>query len=235
MAVDLAHLAHRLAEQATREPGTGRLRLPTERELVASLELTRGVLREQLTVLEMLGFLERTQGRGSYLRVPDGGFIQLYFDLSTQLGHLSTGQFRSARELIELSVAESAARTATPEQVAGLRALVDTMVEASAAGDEAQALEADLEFHRTLYRVVDNPIFTIVLDGLRHAMRSEVVERRRAATEHLPVEPGQTRVVDTVHHEVVDAVEARDPDAARAAMRRHFEVWSSTVQPPAAG
>lgn len=115
MGVDLSFLIRSLAEQTVREPSTGRLRLPTERELVATFQVSRGALREQLSMLEMLGFLDRTQGRGSYLRVPDAGFLQLYLDLSRQLGQLSHEQFSSARELLEITVTEAAAARAAPD------------------------------------------------------------------------------------------------------------------------
>lgn len=229
MGVDLSYLVQKLAAQATPERGSGRLRLPTERELVASLDISRGSLREQLSTLEMLGFLDRTQGRGSYLRVPDATFIQLYFGLSSQLGHLSGPQFRSAREMLELSVAEAAARLASADDVDDLRALVDQMVAASGEGDDERALEADLDFHRRLFLVVDNPVFAILHAGLSHALRDEVMARRRRAAERMPLGPGETRIVDTVHYEIVDAVSERNADGARIAMRHHFEVWSSLV------
>jgi DNA-binding FadR family transcriptional regulator len=227
--VDLSFLVRRLAEQAVPEPGTGRLRLPTERDLVATLEISRGALREQLSMLEMLGFLERTQGRGSYLRVPDAGFLQLYFDLSRQLEQLNQEQFSLAREMLEISVAEAAARLATSDDVDDLRGLLDEMVRASDAGEDNRALEADLEFHRRLFTVVDNPIFNLLREGLTHVLRSEVVKRRRLAAERETTTAGTMRPSDAVHYEIVDAIAARDGDAARDAMRRHFLVWRTAT------
>ncbi|SCF29060.1 transcriptional regulator, GntR family [Micromonospora viridifaciens] len=227
MGMDLAALLQSLAERATPEAETGRLRLPTERDLVASLDMSRGALREQLSMLEILGFLDRTQGRGSYLGAPDAHFIRLYFDLCHQLGHLSKEQFSSAREMLEVSVAEAAARKATADDVDDLRDLVDQMIRASGDGDDHRALEADLEFHSRLYRIVDNPIYTLLHDGLIHALRSEVVERRHVAVEREPLLPGKTRVIDTVHYGIVEAIGERDAEGARLAMRRHFTVWSS--------
>jgi DNA-binding FadR family transcriptional regulator len=228
--MDLPFLVRRLAEQAVPEPGTGRLRLPTERELGASLEVSRGSLREQLSMLEMLGFLDRTQGRGSYLQVPDAGFLRLYFDLSSQLDQLTYEQFSAAREMLEISVAEAAAEHATGDDVAELRALVDEMVRAADAGDQGRALEADLGFHRRLFTVVDNPIFTLMRDGLAHVLRGAVVERRRLAAEREPAAEGAARPSDAVHYEVVEALAARDGAAAGAAMRRHFVVWRSATE-----
>ncbi|QYN37300.1 FCD domain-containing protein [Pseudonocardia sp. DSM 110487] len=227
--MDLLFLVRRLAEQAVPEPGTGRLRLPTERELGASLEVSRGSLREQLSMLEMLGFLDRTQGRGSYLQVPDAGFLRLYFDLSRQLGQLTHEQFSAAREMLEISVAEAAAERVTDADVAELRGFVDEMVRAVDAGDQDRALEADLAFHRRLFTVVDNPIFTLMRDGLAHVLRGAVVDRRRLAAEREPLVDGATRPSDAVHFDVVEALVARDGAAAGAAMRRHFVVWRSAT------
>jgi len=228
--MDLTFLVRSLAEQAVPEPGTGRLRVPTERELGASLEVSRGSLREQLSTLEMLGFLDRTQGRGSYLQVPDAGFLQMYFDLSRQLGQLTHAQFSSAREMLEISVAEAAAGLATSKDVAELRELVDEMVRSDEAGDEHRALEADLEFHRRLFTVVDNPIYTILREGLAHVLRGSVVERRRLAAERETRTAGTARPSDAVHYEIVDALAAGDAAAAGDAMRRHFVVWRSAVE-----
>ena len=232
MGVDLSFLISRLAEQATPEPGTGRLRLPTERELGTTLEVSRGSLREQLSMLEMLGFLDRTQGRGSYLQVPDAGFIQLYFDLSRQLDQLTHDQFSSAREMLEITVAEAAAGLATSEDVDELRGLVDEMVRAADAGEEHRALEADLEFHRRLFTVVDNPIFNLVRDGLAHVLRGAVVDRRRLAAEREQASADAPRPSDAVHYEIVEAIASGDADAARNAMRRHFLVWRSATGSP---
>jgi GntR family transcriptional repressor for pyruvate dehydrogenase complex len=232
--LDLSVLARSLAERAVPEPRTGRLRLPTERDLGALLEISRGSLREQLSMLETLGFLDRTQGRGSYLRVPDAGFLRLHFDLSRQLGQLTQEQFGAAREMLEISVAEAAAGLARSADVADLRGLVDEMVRAADAGEEERALEADLEFHRRLFTVVDNPVFNLVRDGLAHVLRGAVAERRRLAVEREPAAEGsgdrqQARPSDAVHYEIVEALAARDADAARTAMRRHFLVWRSAT------
>lgn len=230
MGTDLTSLVRALAEQATPEPHTDRLRLPTERELVANLAVSRGALREQLSMLEILGFVDRTQGRGSYLSAPKTAFIELYFDLSQQLGHLSKDQFRTAREMLELSVAEMAARKATADDVDDLRGLVDEMVRASEAGNDDRAMEADLEFHRRLYLVVDNPIFNLMHEGLSHTLRSEIAARRREAVDHQSLQQGRTRAIDTVHYGIVEAIGERDGESTRLAMRKHFEVWTSITQ-----
>src|SRR5579871_4674449 len=68
---------HRLAEiilDESRRAGLGRgSRLPTERQLAASLGATRTSVRRALTVLEAEGRISREVGRGTFLRDgPDG-------------------------------------------------------------------------------------------------------------------------------------------------------------------
>ncbi|GAA1159772.1 FadR/GntR family transcriptional regulator [Streptomyces hebeiensis] len=232
MGMDPAQLVQELVQLASIDAGTDRLRLPTERELVERLDISRGALREQLSILEALGFLDRTQGRGSYLQVPDATFVQLYFDLSEQLGHLRQDQFRTAREMLELSLAESAARKADADDVDRLRTLVDQMVQASADGDDARALEADLEFHRRLCLIVDNPVFNLLHEALGHVLRTDMILRRKLAVARTPLAAGETRIIDTVHYDLVDALHARDASAAREAMRHHFTVFASLTGEP---
>ena len=134
--------------------------------------------------------------------------------------------------MLEISVAEAAAGLASREDVAELRGLVDEMVRAAEAGEDHRALEADLEFHRRLFAVVGNPIFTMMRDGLAHVLRDAVVDRRRLAAEREPTTAGRARPSDAVHHEIVDALAAGDGAAARTAMRRHFLVWRDATGTP---
>jgi DNA-binding FadR family transcriptional regulator len=223
VAKDLAGLVESLISEAINEESTGRLRLPTERALGASLDVSRGALREQLATLEILGFLDRTQGRGTYLETPDAGFFQLYFRLALRLGHISSKQFTQAREMLEMAVVEQAATVATPAEVATLRSHVDRMVEATSRGDVAKAISADFDFHRSLFELVDNPIFNFLQDGLRDVLRDIVADRRRRALD--VVESTEDFITDLVHYEITDALANNDVDAARFAMRHHFDVW----------
>jgi DNA-binding FadR family transcriptional regulator len=223
VAKDLVELVESLISEASNEESSGRLRLPTERALGTSLDVSRGTLREQLATLELLGFLDRTQGRGTYLDAPDAGFIQLYFRLALRLGHITSGHFTQAREMLEIAVVEQAAVVATPAEVATLRSHVDRMVEATARGDAGKAISADFDFHRSLFELVDNPVFNFVYEGLRDVLRDVVADRRKKALE--VVESTEDFMTDKVHYEIVDALAINSPDAARTAMKHHFDVW----------
>ena len=82
------------------------------------------------------------------------------------------------------------------------------MTHAAAVRDLEAYLIADEEFHSTLLSASDNPMFAT----LRHSV-SSLLEGR---TELMPFEPNLQAIA--WHREVADAVAARNPDAAQAAM-----------------
>lgn len=212
-------LAARLLELATVDEDTGSRRLPPERELGEALGVSRGALREQLAVLERLGFLHRRQGHGTYIEAPSFRFVRSYFSIAHSLGYLTDAHVSETRVLLEAVVAESAAERATDEQIAGLREAVDRMMAGEADGDLESVHAADADFHRLLLRIVDNPILQVLEEGLRRSIAYDMRTRRRSVSSG---RSGET--FDRAHAEIVDAIAAHDPEAARLAMRRHFEI-----------
>lgn len=227
MADPLEQLVTRLLALTSVEESTGARRLPPERELGEALGMSRGALREQLAVLERLGFLHRTQGRGTYIDTPSDDFVRTYFTISRELGYLTDAQFAESRVLLEEALAEAAAERATPSEIAELRSDVDRMIASTKAGDHQGALEADVAFHRRLQRMVDNPVLRLMHEGLSHVLHETIRFRRLEAVRVEAVDADGVRRTDSVHYAIVDAIEARDPDAARTAMRAHFENWLS--------
>ncbi len=224
MSQPLDQFVARLLALASVDEETGARRLPPERELGDALGLSRGALREQLSVLERLGFLRRTQGRGTYLDTPSFGFVRTYFAIARSLGYITDVHVAEARVLIEEAVADSAARGATAAQIAGLRETVDRMLAAEKAGDLRRVHEADADFHLRLLQIVDNPVLRFLQEGLRRALDDDMRSRRESVTLGRAGEE-----FDRSHEQILDAIAARDPDAARLAMRRHFGITTDAA------
>jgi DNA-binding FadR family transcriptional regulator len=207
----------RLLALASVDEETGARRLPPERDLGEALGMSRGALREQLAVLERLGFLHRTQGRGTYLDTPSYGFVRTYFTIARSLGYITEVDVAEARVLVEQAVAEAAARRATDTQIAGLREALARMEAADRAGDLDRVHIADADFHRRLLEIVANPVLLFLQEGLRRALDDDMRSRRASVTHaHSGGE------FDRTHADIVDALVDHDPEAARLAMRRHF-------------
>ena len=214
----------RLLELATADEETGARRLPPERELGDALGMSRGALREQLSVLERLGFLRRTQGRGTYIDTPSYGFVRMYFAIAQSLGYITDPHVAEARVLVEESVAEAAARKATPSQIDELRESLERMNAAEASGDIERAHEADADFHRRLLDMVGNPVLHLLREGLQRALDDDMRARREAVTRD-----GSGTEFDRSHDDIVSAIESGDPEGARIAMRRHFGITATGI------
>ena len=184
--------------------------LPAERSLAEQLGVSRTVVREATKRLEQQGLLEVQHGTGirvvDKLHRPLNGSLELLIpDIAERLQQLN-----ETRLSIEPDAAGLAAQRATKEQIRALRRI---HAELEAASDNTAAIVADLNFHRALSEASGNLIFRLILDSLAEvglASRQRTIGRigKATAIEH--------------HARVLDAIEARDPGAARQAMHRHI-------------
>lgn len=203
----------------TRMDEQGRLRLPPERELATHFGLQRSSLREHLATLEHLGFIERTQGRGTFLKMPKPDFVQLYFDLALQLNYVSVEALESAREMMEREIVQQAARLAEDRDVAALSALRDRIKNATSI---EEGITADYEFHEQLAWMTRNPVIMMLFQGLASVLK-QVLHHRRVLVRRSSDSADQT---NATHDAIVEALKARNPEAARQAMSAHFEIWN---------
>ena len=184
--------------------------LPGERSLAEKLGVSRTVVREATKRLEQQGMLEIQHGNG--IKVVDRLHRPLNDSLTLLIPDMADRllQLNDARLSIEPDAAAFAAQRASKEQVRILRR-IHTQLEKAA--DGPAAIEQDVAFHHAIADASGNLIFRLILDSLAEigiASRLRTIGRigKQAAIEH--------------HAQVLSAIEARDPDAARQAMRRHI-------------
>ena len=81
--------------------------------------------------------------------------------------------------------------------------------------DPAAYIEADLDFHLALAEAVANPLILSLIDSIVGLLREQRIKI-------FNVEGGPQR--GQIHHKrILEAVERRDPEMARGAMRAHLE------------
>lgn len=193
-----------LIEEGAYPPGT---RLPGERELAEKLGVSRVTIREAEIALQAVGRLEIKTGSGVYVsQKPPAG--------NAALPKASAFEVTEARLLVESESAALAAHNITDEAIAHLSTLIDQM----RFGDEQAANEADEKFHLTIAESSNNSamLYTVKMLWL---MREELPEVK-ATYENVCVHDAEIRTEE--HLAVFNALKARDPAGARAAMREHF-------------
>jgi GntR family transcriptional regulator, transcriptional repressor for pyruvate dehydrogenase complex len=196
----------------------GRIRLPPERDLAEQLQTQRMTLRERLTVLETLGFLQRTQGRGTYLALPNSRFLQFYFEVALKLGFVSIEQVQGAMEMIGLELAANAAIHASAEDFDALEVVV-AQIRTSERLD--QVVERQFQFHAHLAKATGNPVSVLLIDGLSSVIR-EVLSRRLRS---IVAVSGAFERNANAYQSVLQALRDREPDLARTAMQECYWLW----------
>jgi len=187
--------------------------LATESELARQFEVSRTVVCEAVRSLTARGVVVGRQGVGLTVARVDASAasesLRLVLRGSPDLTYDSVHE---VRRTIEIEVARLAAKRAADEGAARLRRAFDRQV---AAGHDLEvAARADVAFHRTLATLTQNQLFVIMLDSLHDVMLGVRLQAMQLPGE---VEDG---IVD--HRAILDAVEARDPAAARQTMTAHL-------------
>jgi len=195
-------------------------RLPPERALAQRLGVGRSSLRKALDKLAREGRLTREVGRGTFVR---GGAVTAVLHLDPAPGPADVMELR---EVIEPQIAALVALRAAPDTIAQLRALSDA---AETAPDWTTWEAQDSALHTALGRASRNPLFTAVLDTLNSIRSQKAWRDLRAGT----LTPARQRSFSAQHRAVIDAIAARSPQQASAAMAAHLDaVRRAMTEPP---
>ena len=192
-------------------PGT---RLPHEADVLERFGISRTVLREALKTLTAKGLIASKSRVGT--KVLDETHWNL-FDADVLSWKVAQGfdeklsnDLAEIRRAIEPRAAALAAGHADREIIAQLRRCIADM--RAATDSRRHFAEADLEFHRAIGAASGN----MLMRALSAVIETALVE---SFTLSSPVRDlAQHETVVRKHERIVDAIEARDPQAAAAAM-----------------
>jgi DNA-binding GntR family transcriptional regulator len=179
----------------------------TEAALATRFGLSRGPVREALRHLAVQGLLAHRRHAGAEVRRLTRAELRALFDL---------------REVTEGLAARLAAAHATaPPAAARLRAALDRLAEAAAAGDIAAFGAANAAFHAEIVALAANPYVTESVARLRlGGMRAQFA---------LLEEPGAITASQAAHLLIGEALAAGDGLGAEAAMRAHLRAAAARL------
>lgn len=230
--VTRVHLRDAIAERIRDMIRAGELkpgdRLPPERELARAFGCSRAAVREAIRILEHAGLVQVEHGVGA--AVTDWALSALYgltMQTLVQEAH-RLEQVLELRKMLEVPVAGLAAVRRDEGELARLEAILATMAEAASRGEPA--IEEDFEFHLQIARCARNDAVVKVMGAISGLVR-HALSLHRIKTWNIPGRPQQ--VVEQ-HRRIVEAIRARDPAAAEAAMREHLESVEQLLFPKAA-
>jgi DNA-binding FadR family transcriptional regulator len=217
-AVKIRTLPVQVAAHLTRRIVSGDIedgRAPSELDISREFGVSRVVARETLKILASLDIVDVAQGRRVVVRPrAEWDYLSplLIEWLPTEIVGELLQELHQMRMLLEPELAAMAAAGITDETLDRLRDEIDRM--SALESDPDAYLEVDHEFHMEICRAADNRI----LDRIMYSARWLGTASRRITNEA----PAALRCATADHTEIYEALVARDPAGARAAMRRHL-------------
>lgn len=204
----------------------GRLRvgttLPTERDLAQQSGLSRASVREALRILEVEGLVGTRTGRngGSEVIRPDMSTVERSISTFIRGQRIRFEAVLEVREAVEPQAARLAATHHTPEDWAALASSHARLHEQI--DDIPAFLAANLEWHVNVVRASHNEL----LNAFTQAIAQAVYQ----ATDLQGFNSPEVRhAVFAAHQKVMDAIAARDADAATRRMGRHVGAYVMSV------
>ncbi len=183
---------------------------PTEADLAKQYAVSRSVTREAVKMLTAKGLLAARPRKGTTVQPSrawnlfDPDVLRWMMERNFSLELLR--YFNELRHAIEPMAAALAAQSATPEGIARVKAAYQRMLDAETGRDEP--LEADTAFHIAILEASNNPFYAQLGAMVSIALKTSIRFTNRVK--------GASSLEE--HRAVLAAIEARDPEAARAAM-----------------
>jgi DNA-binding FadR family transcriptional regulator len=206
-------------------------RLPGDAELIAMFGVSRPVLRESVKTLVAKGLLTTKARVGTVVR---GRADWSMFDADVLAWHLDAGidkrflaDLAEIRLAVEPRAAALAAERRTDEDLVEMHKAMERMTREPSTS--TAFAEADLSLHVAVANASGNPFMRSIGAVIEAALRVSFVLSA-------PVETADRDTVLSWHQRIVDAIEAREAEAASAAMievihngrRRHAQAVEHT-------
>lgn len=187
--------------------------LPPERDLALQFGVSRTAVREAVKTLREKGLVEAYAGRGTFITNGTSHSFKHTLDRMMRGGPSEgTANLTEVREILEPEIAALAAQRADEEMVSSMREAI-TVMDKSRSDAEA-FIEGDLDFHLALAEAAANPLILSLIDSIVGLLREQ---RMRTYFVQGGPERGQYH-----HKRILEAIEHRDPQGAREAMRAHL-------------
>lgn len=190
--------------------------LPSERELMQSMNVGRPSIREAMQGLHRMGLLDIRHGERARISEPSIG--RMIEPMGETMRHIlmhspaSLEHLKEARAIFEMEMARIAARKRSQSDIERLMRLLERQ---GAAQDQPKLfVELDGEFHREIAAISANPILAAVSESIFRWLAEFHVDRVRS--------PGLEKLTLSEHHAVLDAIVAKDPALAAKLMGDHL-------------
>jgi GntR family transcriptional repressor for pyruvate dehydrogenase complex len=200
-------------------------RLPSERELAEKVGVSRPSLREAVAQLQSRGLLETRAGAGIFVANVMGAefsetLVRLFADHDEAMF-----DYISFRRDMEGMAAERAAKLGSDTDLKVINAIFDKMEAAHTKRNPAEEAQLDAEFHLSIIEASHNVVMLHMMRAMFQLLREGVFYNRQIMFK-------QRTTRDTLldqHRAINDALQARNAQAARAAVAAHLNYVETSL------
>ena len=195
------------------------------REAILSLSFRPGDILRKPEICELLG-VSRSPVSEAVARLAAEHLVQVVPQAGTYVARLSLSEIREGaflREALELAAVDRVAQAVTEDQLVLLRRNLRLQEVLLHDHDFSGFYQTDALMHELI----------LSFTGFRRVARladTSWVHVNRARQLILP-QPGRVEATLAEHHQIIAAIEARDPEAARVATRAHLGKLMGFLEP----
>jgi GntR family transcriptional repressor for pyruvate dehydrogenase complex len=201
-------------------------RLPSERELSERMNVSRPSLRDAVAELQGRGLLESRPGSGIFVaEVLGSAFSEALIALFAS-HEQAVFDYLAFRRDMEGLAAERAARLGSDTDLKVVGAIFAKMEAAHAKRDPGDEAELDAAFHMAIIEASHNVVMLHMMRSMYDLLKKGVFYNRRMMFRNKMT---RSMLLDQ-HREINDALQARDPAAARAAVEKHLSFVEAALR-----
>jgi DNA-binding FadR family transcriptional regulator len=210
-------IAEALAERVLTGALVAGDRLPSERDLAVEFGASRPMVREALRSLTERGLIKVEAGRGAFVLGDPGPRRFQPMDLEYRRRGTTARQLSETRRMLEVEAAVLATEYVDADDLELLEA---ALLRLEASRTPLERVRNDLAFHTALVAASHNPVIETMFASIQ-VLTVELMVRSAG-------DPEIVRQSAPYHRLAFEAIRARDPVAARAAIEAHLGVAAST-------
>ncbi|WP_042349404.1 FadR/GntR family transcriptional regulator [Bacillus massiliigorillae] len=198
-------------------------KLPSERELTNTYEVSRNVIRQAITSLREKGLVTVKPGKGAYVTELEDSIVGESLLKVMQKYDYSVEDILEVREELERLIVTKAIERATSTDIEKLKQVYNRMEKNKNSLNEF--LEEDMNFHMAIAESTHNPIFFILIQSFFEMTDHFSFAVSKFTKDLMDIHT----VVLEQHNHLIEAIEKKDKQLAQSIMQEHLNVTKEEV------
>lgn len=189
--------------------------IPSTAALMEEFGISRSVVREALTALQVCGFVDIRNGRNPVVGELDERLLLMFMSRATSMQSQPLSALMEVRTPLEI---QSARLAAERSDAAAIEKIDATNARMAAAQDDTDLYpRLDTLFHTDIAMATNNHILGFMVSSIRAELMTVMIAVREFREQNNLLGQEQTQ-----HDAIARAIRAHDPDEAARAMQEHL-------------